>query len=117
MAHDIDDLVKAARESFEKWAIGILWAKAIAAAPVLASPWLSWIAKGVIDWFVKTLVGTGELAAFIVNTNVLTSEQAKDYREAIGKVITAPADISPEEWKKLEDEANKRFDDFVRFRS
>lgn len=109
----IDDLVMHAKSDFVNW----ITTKATTALAI-AVPWLSPVIF-IVSFFLKIaitwLVDKGELGAFILNAKVLTSDQAKDYREAVAKRILAPEDIPDDQWMEIEYEANHQFTNLVRF--
>lgn len=113
-ANDIGDLVEQARSSFLKWGVQLLLSNLITWQPWLATPLVKQILEIVLTILFKILIDKGELGAFIINTRVLTSQQGKEYKEAVIKSLTAQTD---EEWENAEREANEKFINLIKFNS
>lgn len=54
--------------------------------------------------------------AFRFNTTVFTTDQGKDYVEAIEKRLNLPDDVSDEVWDAAEEKANHAFKNLVNYR-
>lgn len=76
---------------------------------------LSWtmrmIGRPVIKYVVSKTVYYADQISFKLNTAVVTTDQAKDYRVAVAAVLQLPANAPPEEWERLEREADHKFDE------
>lgn len=88
------------------------------AQAVVAVPWLGWafvnpITKGIIEWGVNVGIKFLDGIGFNINTDIVTTDQAADYRHTVAAIHNSPDDISDEEWEKLENEANHKFDELV----
>lgn len=111
----IEDIVAQTKARLITWATNFVWAKAL-----IAAPWLSYISfmiKPAIRWVVTKLITEGEFGAFVINTRLLTSSQASDYVKAAIAVRDLPEDISDEQWTAKEEEANRAFDNLIRYAS
>lgn len=109
-----EDLVEQAKSSFQQWAVTIILSNLIIWQPWLGSPVIRQVLEMLLNLFLKILIDKGELGAFIINTKVLTSAQASEYRNAIADVIKAKTD---EESEKAERIANEKFDNLIKFNS
>lgn len=108
----IESLVQEAKKDFVSWVTGVAMASILTWAPWLAP--VSKLVEFILKLFIAKLVEKGELGAFILNAKVLTSDQAKDYREAVAKRILAPDDIPDDKWEEIEREANDKMVQLVR---
>ncbi len=115
----IEDFAKYVKSSFVTFFTNLIWASLIAAAPWVGAPVISKIVKYVIELLVTFLATKGGLVAFMINTKVFTTAQARDYGKAIevlhARVIDLKTPLSDEEWDKLETIANHEFSNLVRF--
>lgn len=112
---DIEDFANQVKKDLVSFFTNLVWANLIIVAPWLTSPILAIPVKYVIELIIEFLATTGGLAAFVINTKVFTTDQAKDYMEAVSNLLTLPDSVSDEEWEKAEDETNKAFANLVNF--
>lgn len=109
----IQNLIDQAKRDFIAWSSSF-----IVTALIKSMPWTVYI-KSIITAFIQLvitwLVAKGELGIFILNTVVLTSAQAKDYRIAVAKRMNLPPDVSDADWEVVENEANHAFINLIRF--
>lgn len=68
-----------------------------------------------VRWVVTKVVEFSDRKLFNFNADILTTDQASDYRKAEAAVIRAKDDpsVSDEEFERLEYEANHKFDQLV----
>ncbi len=73
---------------------------------------MNYLAKPLIKLIVTYIVKILDRVGFNLNMDLVTSDQAKDYREAEANLIKAKAnsELSDEEWSRLEEAANHKFD-------
>jgi hypothetical protein len=110
----VEDLVDNAKSYFLKYCVGIVLTNLVIWYPWLGLPIIRTILEMFLNVLFKILIDKGELGAFIINTKVLTSQQAYDYRQSIYKVALAKTD---EELEAAERLANEKFIDLIRFTS
>ena len=94
--------------------VEFLVAKAVLALPFLAWPVISTITRKAIEWGVEAALTFMDGQLFNLNMDILTRDQASDYRKTIAALELAPDDISDADWMKLEQDANHKFDELVR---
>lgn len=87
-----------------------------AAQPWLGLPIINQIARIIVGKILTILIDQGEMGAFIVNTKFLVSEQAKDYRFAVARLMLLNDKSSSQEWETAERNANEAFNRLVRYR-
>lgn len=108
---NVQGLVYEAKLSFLNWSTNIVLDNLIIWKPWLANSFLKKITEMILRIILKILIDKGELGAFVINTKILTSSQAKEYREAVAKVMRA---TSHEEWVNAESEANAKFIELIK---
>jgi hypothetical protein len=113
---DIEDFANQVKKDVVVFFTNLIWTNITAAAPWVNVPVLREILKAIIESIVTFLATTGGLVAFIINTKVFTTDQAKDYTEAVGNLMQLPEDVSDEEWDKAERAANHAFANLVSYR-
>lgn len=117
----IQDLVDQAKKRTIDSITNALVAKFLALTGPLSGflGWVaSWALRPAVRYVVTIIVNEGDKMLFNFNMDVITSDQAADYREAEARIIEAKktgAQLSDEYWRKLEDEANVAFDRLVNF--
>jgi len=116
----IQDLVDQAKAR----AINSITAGLIAQAVAITGPLsgffgsiINWLLGSFIRWLVTKAVDFADRRLFNFNMDIVTADQAADYREAEARVIRARSDanVSDEEYERLEDEANHLFDQLINF--
>jgi hypothetical protein len=84
--------------------------------PFLNVPILKWIAGLVVGKVLTVAVKYTELGIYFIHVDVMTSQQAKHFEEAAGKLEKARTDgKTPEEIKALEEECIDRARELIRF--
>ena len=111
-----EDLVRKAKSSFHDWSLGITVNAITAAVPWLGLPVVRQILSIVVSKILNVLIDQGELGAFILNTKFMVSEQAKEYRYAVARLMLLSEKASKEEWELAERNANEAFNRLVRYR-
>lgn len=115
----IEDFASYVKSSFVTFFTNLIWASLVAAVPWFGSPVISSVVKYVIELVVTFLATKGGLVAFMINTKVFTTAQAKDYTKAIEalhlRIIDLNTPLTDEEWSVLEEKANHEFSNLVRF--
>lgn len=112
---DIEDFASYVKSSFVTYFTNLAWATLVGAAPWLNVPIVRDVVKFIIERSVTFLATKGGLVAFMINTGVFTRDQAKDYIEVVTKIDQLPDDVPNAEWEKMENEANRAFENLVRF--
>ncbi len=112
---DIEDFANAVKNSFVNFFSNLLYTNLVAALPWMAAPVLSSTMQWIITQAVTFAATKGGLVLFMINTNIFTQDQAKDYMSAIQKLNNMPEGVPDEEWAKLEMEANHAFGNLIRF--
>lgn len=79
-------------------------AQLLISQPWFGTPIIRQIIHQIVFRIIQILVDKGELGIFIVNSKILTSQQAQDYREAIEQLKVTP-DASLEEAERKANEA------------
>lgn len=108
----IEDLVTKTKALAIKYGVDLVLAEIAALIGPISgffAPVINFFLKKSVEWAVTVLVNKSDRFLFGVNMDLVTSDQAKDYRASVAKLIKASDDISDEEWEKLEDEANHNF--------
>ncbi len=113
---DIEDFANQVKKDVITFFTNLVWTNMTTAAPWINIPVVREILMAIIESIVTFLATTGGLVAFIINTKVFTTDQAKDYTEAIGDLLKLPEDVTDEEWAKAEARANHAFANLVNFR-
>lgn len=115
----IEDFANYVKSSFVTFFTNLIWTNLVAAVPWFGTPVISSVVKYVIGLVVSFLATKGGLVAFMINTKVFTTAQAKDYTKAIealhARVTDLKTPLTDEEWNKLEATANHEFSNLVRF--
>ena len=111
----LEDLVREAKSSFLSRSVSLTLTALIKWQPWLGYPIVRRIVEAALTIVFHLLIDKTEFAAFLINTNFLTSQQAKSYREAVAKVLLIAGD-SPE-WEEAERRANAEFERLIRFDS
>lgn len=83
--------------------------------PFLNTPIIRDLMKSLLHKIIELLAGQGGLVAFVINTRVFTTDQAKDYMDAVGNILKLPEGVSDEEWEKAELKANHAFAQLVSY--
>ena len=110
----IQGLVDQTKSFFAKRLIEYLLAQALIAAPFLGWSFILPLLRQVVEWGVNKALDYLDGKLFNLNMDILTSDQASDYRKTVAAILTAPDDISDAEWIKLEEAANHKFDELIR---
>lgn len=113
---DIEDFANRVKQDLVTFFTNLVWANISVAVPWLNIPIVRDIIKAFIEAIILFLATTGGLAAFIINTKVFTTDQAKDYTNAIADLMALPEDVSDEEWDKAERRANHAFAQMVNYK-
>lgn len=113
---DIEDFANRVKKDLVSFFTALIWANVTIAVPWLNIPVIRDIVKSLIEAIVLFLATTGGLAAFIINTKVFTTDQAKDYTQAISDLMSLPDDVSDEEWDQAEQKANHAFAQLINYR-
>lgn len=116
MPFSIEDLVRQAKSSFYSWALETSMTALVVAQPWIGLPVVNQIARIIVGKILWLLIEQGELGAFILNTKFMTSEQAKDYRFAVARLMLLSDNATTEEWEVAERNVNEAFNRLVRFR-
>ena len=91
---DIEDFAVQVKNDVVTFFTNLVWSNMTAAAPWINIPILRDILKAIIESIITFLATTGGLAAFIINTKVFTTDQAKDYTNAVSDLLKLPEDVS-----------------------
>jgi hypothetical protein len=98
------------KASFVSFFTNLIYAELVAGAPWIAAwPIVGNIARWIIERAVTFAATKGGLVAFMINSKVFTTDQARDYTKALEKLHQLPDHVSDAEWEKAEDEANHSF--------
>lgn len=89
----------------------------IAQVPFLGAPIIKQIVSLIVSKILTILIDNAEFGAFVINTRILTSGEAKDYRQAVSEVLALPPDATKESWEAAERKANEAFGRLIRFTS
>lgn len=79
------------------------------------APIINFLLKEAVNWVVTLLINKGDKFLFGLNMPLVTSDQGKDYRDAVAKVLSLPDDVSDADWEAAEDEANHKFQQLNNF--
>jgi len=117
----IQDLVDQAKKRTIDSITNALVAKFLALTGPL-SGFLGWVAswglKPLVRYFVGIVVDQADKTLFNFNMDVITADQAADYRRAEASIIMAKKKgemLTDAEWKELENEADAAFSRLVSF--
>lgn len=116
----IEELVQKTKAYAVKYGTDLVLAEIVALTGPISgffAPLLNYILKEAVGWVVSIIVNKADKFLFGLNMNVVTSDQGKDYREAVAKVLTLPDNVSDAEWEAAELAANHKFDQLARFAS
>lgn len=104
---DIEDLVGQFSDDMVSKLSSLALNALMAQAPWLsvARPFFAAIIKDAISFLFRE----GELLAFTFNTNLITTDQWRDYAEQVERVRKLPEDVSDAEWIKAEEAKNHAF--------
>jgi hypothetical protein len=81
------------------------------------APLINWLLKEVVEYVVTIIVNKSDKFLFGVNMALITTDQAKDYRDAEAKVLSLPDDVSDADWEAAELAANHAFDNLAKLAS
>lgn len=113
----IEDLVQQTKSFAIKYGTDLVLVEIAALTGPISgffAPLINYFFRSAVGWVVARLVNKSDRFLFGINMDLVTSDQAKDYRASIAKLIKAPDEISDADWEKLEDEANHNFGNLVR---
>lgn len=113
-AIDVQELVDYTKALIAKGLKTFIMGVIVKEFPPAATGVLQQMLSSFLDYVVKLVLNYFDKMAFNLNIDLLTSDQAADYRDAVAKLIKAPDDISDQEWERLENEASSKFDNLVR---
>lgn len=113
---DITDLVEKMRDAFVDYASAAAYVAALAIpglGPILAMPFVNYIAKQTIRGVVFLVSQLPMMAAFFLNTAIRKTSQAKDFIVSVHELENLPEDVSDEVYLQAEEKKASNFYNFV----
>lgn len=84
--------------------------------PIVQLPIIKQLVESYLREKFQYLADKGELAAFMLRTNIITDKQAKEFEDATRALKTLPKETSEEERKRHEQEVINRTRDLIKYK-